>query len=116
MRELFSTLFLDLLIISVTFSFVLMTLIQKFKTLSFINKSWHIWILNLLFSFILGIPFAITFYNVTLTNSIWVGIFSFIGAPTIYEALKNQNIITYKPSSLSDHISISTKNEIRRDI
>ena len=56
-----------------------------------------------------------TFYDINFKNSIWVGLFSFVGAPTIYQALNNQNIITYKPTSLSDTISISKENEIRRD-
>ena len=58
MEEFFPTLLLDLLVISITFSIVLMALIQKFKVLSFINKSWQVWFLNLIFSFLIGIPFA----------------------------------------------------------
>lgn len=115
MEEFFPTLLLDLLVISITFSVILMTLIQKFKNLSFINKSWHIWILNFLFSFLIGIPFSMTFYNIDLKNSIWVGLFSFIGASSIYETLKNQNIINYKPSSISDTVTISKENEIKRN-
>lgn len=115
MEEFFPELLLNLLMISITFSVILMTLIQKFKTLSFINKSWHIWFLNLLFSFFIGIPFSITFYNIDLKNSIWVGLFSFIGASSIYEVLKNQNIINYKPTSVSDTVTISKDNEIKRD-
>lgn len=114
MEELFPTLLLDLLVISVTFSVVLMALIQKFKVLSFINISWHIWIINLLFSFLIGIPFAMTFYDVNFYDSIWVGLFSFIGASAIYEGLKNQNVFTYKPSSLTETKSIPTANEIKR--
>jgi hypothetical protein len=116
MEEFFPTLLLDLLVISITFSIILMALIQKIKSLSFIKKSWQVWLLNLFFSFSLGIPFSITFYNISLKNSIWVGLFSFIGASSIYEALKNQNIINYTPSSISDTITISKSNEIKRDI
>jgi hypothetical protein len=116
MEEFFPTLLLDLLVISITFSIILMALIQKIKSLSLINKSWQVWLLNLIFSFSLGIPFSMTFYDISLPNSIWVGLFSFIGASTIYEALKNQNIITYKPSSISDTITISKDNEIKRDL
>ena len=116
MEEFFPTLLIDLLVISVTFSIILMALIQKIKSLPFINKSWQVWILNFIFSFGIGIPFSITFYNITLKDSLWVGMFSFIGASGIYEAFKNQNIINYKPSSVSDNITISKKNEIKRDL
>ena len=92
----------NLLSISIVFSVILMTLIQKIKTLSFVKKSWQIWIFNLILSFSIGIPFAITFYDVSLTDGIWVGLFSFIGAPTLYDVLQNQNIINYKPISLSE--------------
>lgn len=114
MEELFPTHLLDVLAISVTFSFILMTLIQKFKTLSFVTQSWQVWILNFLCSFLLGIPFAMTFYNTSLCDSIWVGIFSFIGASSIYSALKKQTILTYKPTSITDTLKISKENEIER--
>lgn len=115
MEEFFPTLLLDLLIISITFSVILMALIQKLKALSFITKSWHIWFLNLVFSFTIGIPFSMTFYKISMKDSIWVGLFSFIGASAIYEGLKSQNIINYKPSSISDTVTISKENEIKRD-
>ena len=114
MEEFFPTLLLDLLVISITFSIVLMALIQKFKVLTFINKSWQVWLLNLIFAYLIGVPFAMTFYDITLKNSLWVGFFSFVGASGIYEALKNQNIINYKPSSISDKITLDRNNEIKR--
>lgn len=114
MEDFFPTLLIDLLVISITFSVILMAFIQKLKGLSFIRKSWQIWILNFIFSFAIGIPFAITFYDTSFINSLWVSFFSFVGASGIYEALKNQNIINYKPSSISDKITIDKKNEIKR--
>ncbi len=114
MEEFFPTKLLDLLVISITFGIILMAFIQKVKSLSFISKSWQVWVLNLIFSFFIGIPFAMTFYNISLEDSLWVGLFSFIGASGIYQALKNQKIINYTPSSISDKISISKTNEIKR--
>lgn len=115
MEAFFPTRLLDLLTVSTVFSVVLMTLIQKFKSFSFIKKSWQIWLLNLFFSFAIGIPFGITFYNLDIKDSIWVGVFSFIGASSIYEMLKMQNFINYKPTSVSDVVTIPTQNEIVRD-
>lgn len=116
MEQIFPELLIELLTISITFSFILMILIQKFKSLKCINHSWIIWILNLLFSFLVGIPFSLHFYDISIKDSIWVGFFSFIGAASIYQALKNQTIINYKPNSVKDdEVKIKTENEIVRD-
>lgn len=105
----------ELLLISVVFSFILMSLIQKIKILPCINKEWHIWILDLLLSIVLGIPFSIIFYNLSLFDSMWVALFGFIGAPTLYEAIKNQGIININLTSLNDTtVTIPKGNEIKK--
>ncbi len=107
----------NLLLTSMTFSIFLMALIQKVKTLRFFKKKWHVWFLNLAFSFIMGIPFSMQFFHLDLNESIWVSVFGFIGAPSIYQALKKQNIINVKPKSATennDYIEIPKKNEIKR--
>lgn len=109
---------IEVLMIGITFSIVLMALIQKFKDLKFVNKGWHTWLLNFIFSFLIGIPFAIVFYDLNTILAIWVSIFGFIGAPSIYEVLKSQNMINYKPKSTSDNnevITIEKANEIKRN-
>lgn len=103
-----------LLLISLTFSIFLMALIQKFKTLSWLRKKWQIWVLNFCFAFLMGIPFSMFFYELSVMEAIWVSVFGFIGAPSLYEALKKQNIISYKPKSLKDVVSIPKANEIKR--
>lgn len=115
MEKFFPELLIDLLVVSVVFSAILMMMIQKVKTLSFIKKSWQVLLLNFLFSFVIGIPFGIMFYDLDIKKGIWVGLFSFIGASGIYEALKNQNIINYKPTSISDTVTVPVQNEIVRD-
>lgn len=102
-----------------TVSVILMALIQKFKTLPFIKKPWQIWILNLFLSFGLSLPFAVYFYNLSWIAGIWIGLFTFIGAPTLYDALQNQNFINYKPTSLSEsnseNVVVPETNRIERD-
>ena len=121
MDALITDLLIKLLMISITLSIILMALIQKFKTLKFINKEWHIWLINLFFSFALGIPFVTYFYELEYQSAIWVSLFAFIGAPSIYSMMKKQNIINYKPKSLEEtnqdkeKITISKENEIKRD-
>ncbi len=117
MENLITDQLLNILTISITFSVILMAFIQKIKDLDFITKGWQIWISNLIFSFAIGIPFAINFYNLELSLAIWVGVFGFIGAPTLYDALKSQNIINYTPKSTDDNnnITIAKDNEIKRN-
>lgn len=112
--ELLPSKLLELLFISVTISTIVMVINQKIKALPFIKKDWHIWILNFIFAFLLGIPFAITFYDLSLGESIWVSVFSFIGAPALYDALRNQNLSSYKVETSND-ITVSKDNEIIRE-
>ena len=109
---------IEVFMISLTFSIILMALIQKFKTLKILNKGWHAWVLNLIFSFLVGIPFAISFYELNIILALWVAFLGFIGAPSIYEIMKNQNMINYKPKSTTDNkntITIEKENEIKRN-
>lgn len=102
MEVILPTKLLNILLVSVIFSVILMALIQKCKTLKLINQSSTIWLLNFVFSFLLGIPFAYMFYDIAWIEGIWVAVFSFIGAPGLYEMLKNQELFTYKPKSVQE--------------
>ena len=121
MDILITDLLIDLFMIATTLSIILMALIQKFKNLKFIKKEWHIWVLNLFFSFAIGVPFVLYFYKLDYLSALWVSLFSFIGAPTIYSMMKKQNMINYKPKSLEEtnqdeeKITISKDNEIKRN-
>ena len=109
--------FLNLLMIASTFSVVLMALVQKIKTLTFIKTNNHIMLINFLFSF-LGIIFGMTFYNLDIFEGLWVSFFTFIGAPAIYQLLKSQNIIKYTPKTLDEcrgYITIPKENVINRE-
>lgn len=96
---------------AMTISVVVMAMIQKLKTLSFITKEEHIFLLNFILSFLIGIPFSVTFFDTSIINGIWISLFSFIGAPSIYSILKNQKIINYKPTSLDDKLT-ETSQEV----
>lgn len=113
MSDVFPDSLIDLLSISVGFSFIIMALIQRVKKLSFIKKEIHVWICNFVCSFALAIPFGIHFYSSSIYDCLWIGLFTFVGAPTLYKTFKNQNIITYHPDALNDTITIPTSNEIK---
>ena len=80
--------FLNCLMISMIVSVVVRALIEKFKTIDFLKNNNHIFLLNLIFSFVIGINFSIIFYNMNINEGIWISIFSFIGAPSIYDGIK----------------------------
>lgn len=89
MINIISTSLENTIVISIPFSIILMAFIQKIK--KFIGTKFII-IYNLFFAFLLGIPFGITFYQLNIFDSIWVSIFGFIGAPSLYDALKNYTL------------------------
>lgn len=87
---------LELLVVGTVLGIIVMAVIQKFKLLSCIDNNCRIWILNVVLSLGLCIPFSKCFYQYDLLSSIWVGIFSFAEAPAIYDLLKKQNFINLK--------------------
>ena len=93
--------------ISIIFSSFEMVLVQKVKTLTFFKKEWHVILFNFISSFVMGTLFSMWFFKTDLFSGLWVSLFSFIGAPSIYELLKKQNIINYTTKSLSDFTSSS---------
>lgn len=109
---------LDLIMIGITLSIIMMAVIQKIKALSFVRTDNQIWIINFILSFSIGIPFGIFFYKLNIYESLWVSMFSFVGAPGIYKVMKSQNIINYKPKTLDDKkgnvIEVSKENYIDR--
>lgn len=114
MELLFNDIIFNLLVISIFVSVINMILVQRFKELSFVKSKDQIFVLNLIFSFVLGISFSMIFYKLEIYYSVWVSIFSFIGASNIYEALKKQTIIKYTPYSLSMK-NENTKNEKKKE-
>lgn len=107
----------NLLMIAATFSIILMMFIQKIKTAGILKSNMHIFVVNFLLSF-LGILFGMTFYNLDIIDGLWVSFFSFIGAPSIYQVLKKQNIINYTPKSLDDCkgcVTVKEENIIVRE-
>ena len=110
MDTLITTEMINCLMHATTVSIIVMAVIQKFKTLECITKDCHIFLLNIVFSFVIGISFSITFYDEPIENAIWISLFSFIGAPSLYKMLKKQNVINMDLISLDDTLP-ETKKE-----
>lgn len=105
---------MNLLLMGITLSIFEMAFVQKIKMLPIFKKDYQVWFLNFISSFLLGIPFVMYFFGVNLEDASWVSLFGFIGAPSIYQALKKQNLINYTPESRKDTIEIPIENEITR--
>lgn len=76
--------------VSVLVSPIVMMIIEKLKESKLINDYFPSGTLNFIFSVIFGIPFSMYFFKFSLMDSIWVSIFSIIGASSIYNLL-NKN-------------------------
>lgn len=66
---------------------------QKFKSLKMVRQSWQVIAFNFILNMVLSILFCLTFTNLTILSSLWVGFFSFIGADTIYKTLEDKKMI-----------------------
>ena len=73
------------LIIAIACSSVTVIFIQKTKR--FCANSKQIPVYSLIVNMVLGFLFSQTFSNINYVNSLWVGLFSFLGADTIYKSL-----------------------------
>ena len=76
-----------LLIIAGASSAVSCAFIQKTKAQ--INKKLLV-VYSIVVNILIGIPFTLTFTDYGLYEAVWVGLFSFIGADTIYKALEGK--------------------------
>lgn len=80
----------SLLIIALSVSIISTTFIQKLKSLPFITNKKYVVYISFAFSMILGILFSLSFTDIKVVESIWVGFFSFIGADTLYLMLEDK--------------------------
>ncbi len=102
MENIISDLLLKIVLISIVFSAFEMALVQKLKKFFPFKKKWSVLILNFVSSFLFGTIFSMWFFSLSIYNSLWVSFFTFLGAPSIYETLRKQNITSYTPESLTE--------------
>lgn len=78
----------NLLIIAIACSSITVTFIQKTK--KFCKNSKYITIYSLMMNMIFGILFSFTFASIDYIKSLWVGLFGFLGADSIYKSLEGK--------------------------
>lgn len=82
------TLLKELLIIAIALSVITLAFIQKTKGI--FKKSKWINPYSLVVNMIFGILFCLTFTESGFINSLWVGLFSYLGADTLYKTLEGK--------------------------
>ncbi len=79
-----------LLLIAASSSIISASFVQKIKTVSLIKCSDCLIYISFLISMSFGMLFTLSFTEYTLIDSIWVGLFSFIGADSLYKAFEDK--------------------------
>lgn len=83
----------SILIIAIACSSVTVIFIQKTKR--FCGGSKYVPVYSLIVNVVLGFLFSKTFSDISYINSLWAGLFSFLGADTIYKSLEGK-LSTYE--------------------
>lgn len=87
----------NILMISISCSVITAAFIQKTK--HYCPSSKFVVLYSFVVNMIIGFLFSMTFTDIEKINSLWIGLFSFIGADTIYRTLER------KLASYSDLVS-----------
>lgn len=88
-----------LLVISIACSSVTVVIIQKTKL--FFKSSNYVTIYSIIINIVVGFLFSQTFSDIDYIKSLWVGLFSFLGADTLYKTLEGK---------LSTYTDLTQKN------
>lgn len=97
----------SLLIIGSVSSVLSTAFVQKFKSVSFIKCSSCLIYISFLISMLFGIVFTLSFTNYNIINAAWVGLFSFLGADSLYKVFEDKLFKSYS--------SINSVTEIQRE-
>ena len=102
----------ELLIISISFSAITCTLIQKTK--GFLKSSKFITLYSFIINMGIGILFCLSFTKIVFPNYLWIGFFSFLGADSIYKSLEGK-ISSYSDIVSKKSVSINEDNIINKE-
>lgn len=102
----------ELLVISIALSVITCALIQKTKV-NF-KSSLYVPLYSLIINVLVGIIFCITFTDIPFPTSLWVGLFSFIGADTIYKTLEGK-LLSYSDIIARNKVTIPEENIINTE-
>ncbi len=99
----------QVLIVGIASGIVSTGIVQKIKEGFKFKSSKKIILLSFITSMIVGPLFSLSFTDLTIINSLWVGIVTFLGADTIYKAFEDKIFKSF--SSLDNAITIERTDE-----
>lgn len=102
----------ELLVISIALSVVTCAFIQKTK--AHFKTSKYLPLYSLIVNLLISVIFCITFTDITFPTSLWVGLFSFLGADTIYKTLEGK-LLSYTEILSRNKVTISNENIINKE-
>ena len=100
------------LVISIALSSITCAVIQKTKIL--FKNSKYIVYYSLIINLLTSILFCKTFTSISFPKSLWIGLFSFIGADSIYKSLEGK-ISSYNDILTRKKIENKEKNIINKE-
>jgi len=102
----------ELLIIAIVLSTITCAIIQKTKFI--FKSSKFIIIYSFIINIVVGIIFCLTFTDIDIPTSLWIGLFSFLGADSIYKTLEGK-ISSYTDILNRRSVTISKDNIINEE-
>jgi len=104
--------YLQLLVIAIALSTITCAIIQKTK--KFFKSSKYIAVYSFIINLSVGVIFCISFTNINFHQSLWVGLFSFLGADTIYKSLEGK-IAPHRDLVTQKKVNIPVENIINKE-
>lgn len=103
----------NILIIAIASSIITTTFVQKIKEAIKFKNSNRLVVVSFIVSMVIGTLFSLTFSDTNLINSLWVGLFSFIGADTIYKLFEEKIFQPFGKIYKKDTIEINKEDIIK---
>ena len=94
----------QILVVAIASSIVSTATIQKIKEI--LKNKTALYISAFLISIAIGICFALSFSDLSLTSAIWVGLITWVGADTIYKAFEDKIFTSFSDMNNKNEITI----------
>lgn len=98
----------NILIVAIGSSIICTATVQKIK--ENLKTKKYLWLISLGVSMAIGTLFAICFSDLSIVNSLWVGLISWIGADAIYKSFEDK---IFKPFSKMQEVVEIPKSQIK---